>query len=107
MRPTAPSATGNFPTQAEIVIIGGGITGASLAYHLVELGWGDVVLVDQGPLWETGGSTSHAPGLVFQLGSSGTMTRLARDTVSLLGRLEHDGQPCFHRVGGLEVATTR
>ena len=104
---TAPQSPEHFPSHAEIVIIGGGITGASLAYHLVKRGCGDVVLVDQGPLWETGGSTSHAPGLVFQLGSSRTMTRLARDTVSLLGGLEHDGQPCFHPVGGLEVATTR
>jgi glycine cleavage system T protein len=101
------SSTDSFPSHGEIVIIGGGVTGASLAYHLVKLGCGDIVLVDQGPLWETGGSTSHAPGLVFQLGSSRTMTRLARDTVSLLGGLEHDGQPCFHPVGGLEVATTR
>ena len=88
-----PQPTKSFPSHAEIVIIGGGITGASLAYHLVKLGCGDVVVVDQGPLWETGGSTSHAPGLVFQLGSSRTMTRLAQDTVSLLGGLEHDGQP--------------
>src|SRR5919204_6650318 len=100
------ASTEVFPSQGEIVITGGGITGASLAYHLIRLGCGDVVLVDQGPLWETGGSTCHAPGLVFQLGSSRTMTRLARDTVSLLGQLEHDGQPCFHPVGGLEVATT-
>src|ERR671935_981221 len=101
------ASTEVFPSRAEIVIVGGGITGASLAYHLTKLGCSDMVLVDQGPLWETGGSTSHAPGLVFQLGSSRTMTRLARDTVSLLGGLEHDGQPCFHPVGGLEVATTR
>src|ERR671922_152294 len=107
MRYMNSSLTQNFPSQAEIVVIGGGITGASLAYHLVKLGCDDVVLVDQGPLWETGGSTSHAPGLVFQLGSSRTMTRLARDTVSLLRGLEHDGKPCFHPVGGLEVATTR
>jgi glycine cleavage system T protein len=95
-----------LPAGADVVIIGGGITGASLAYHLTQLGCTDVVLVDQGPLWETGGSTSHAPGLVFQLNSSRTMTRLAQDTVALLGALEHDGLPCFYGVGGLEVATT-
>src|SRR5919108_1686100 len=106
MRYMNSSLTQNFPSQADVVIIGGGIMGASLAYHVAKLGRGDVVLVDQGPLWETGGSTSHAPGLVFQLGSSRTMTRLAQDTVSLLGQLEHDGRPCFHPVGGLEVATT-
>jgi dimethylglycine oxidase len=96
----------SLPQKADVVIIGGGITGTSLAYHLSQLGCTDVVLVDQGPLWETGGSTSHAPGLVFQLSSSRTMTRLAQDTVALLGTLEHDGLPCFHPVGGLELATT-
>ena len=96
----------SLPQTAHVVIVGGGITGASLAYHLTQLGCTDVVLVDQGPLWETGGSTSHAPGLVFQLSSSRTMTRLAQDTVALLGALEHDGLPCFHPVGGLELATT-
>jgi glycine cleavage system T protein len=95
-----------LPDRADVVIVGGGITGASLAYHLTQFGCTDVVLVDQGPLWETGGSTSHAPGLVFQLSGSHTMTRLAQDTVALLGALEHDGLPCFYAVGGLEVATT-
>src|ERR671937_268500 len=95
------------PDSARAVVVGAGIVGASVAYHLAREGWTDVVVIDQGPLWETGGSTSHAPGLVFQLGSSRTMTRLAQDTLSLLGGLEHDGQPCFHPVGGLEVATTR
>jgi dimethylglycine oxidase len=96
-----------LPESARAVIIGGGVAGTSVAYHLAQQGWTDMVLVDQGPLWETGGSTSHAPGLVFALNASPTMTRLAQDTIALLGALELDGQPCFHAVGGLEVATTQ
>ena len=94
------------PRRAGIVIVGGGIAGASVAHHLALLGRTDVVVVDQGPLWETGGSTSHAPGLVFQHNPSKTMTGFAQETVALLGDLELDGLPCFHPVGGIEVATT-
>ena len=54
-----------LPRHARAVIVGAGIAGCSVAYHLTQLGWRDVVVVDQGPLFETGGSTSHAPGLVF------------------------------------------
>ena len=55
-----------LPESARVVIVGAGIAGASVAHHLAERGWEQIVVVDQGPLWETGGSTSHAPGLVFQ-----------------------------------------
>jgi glycine cleavage system T protein len=96
----------SLPGSAGVVIIGAGIAGASVAYHLTRQGWSDIVLLDQGPLWETGGSTSHAPGLVFQLNPSHTMTQMARATVELLGSLELDGQPCWHGVGGIEVAAT-
>jgi hypothetical protein len=57
-------------------------------------------------LWETGGSTSHAPGLAFQHNPSRTMTRLAQWTVELLRGFAVDGEPCYHAVGGIEVATT-
>ena len=80
-------ATGSPPTSARAVIVGAGIVGASVAYHLTKEGWTDLVIVDQGPLWETGGSTSHAPGLVFQLNPSHTMTQLARATVEVLSSL--------------------
>lgn len=62
-----PVRAESLPRSARAVIIGGGIAGASVAYHLAKRGWEDVVVVEQGPLWETGGSTSHAPGLMFQL----------------------------------------
>ncbi|MFJ3669486.1 FAD-dependent oxidoreductase [Streptomyces sp. NPDC090106] len=89
-----------------VVVIGAGVVGAALADELSERGWTDVTVVDQGPLPATGGSSSHAPGLVFQTNSSKTMTELARYTVEKLCSLDVDGKPCFLQVGGLEVATT-
>ena len=96
-----------LPQQARGVIIGAGIVGCSVAYHLTKLGWRDIVVVEQGPLFETGGSTSHAPGLVFQLNPSKTMTGFARYTVELWSELELDGEPCAKTVGSLEVAWTQ
>ena len=51
-----------LPSRAKVVIIGGGIAGVGTAYHLALKGWKDIVLVDQGSLFNTGGSSSHAPG---------------------------------------------
>jgi 4-methylaminobutanoate oxidase (formaldehyde-forming) len=68
-------------TRARAVIIGSGIAGSSIAYHLAELGWFDVVVVEQGPL--ISGTTSHAPGLVGQLRSSVSLTRMLMYSVSL------------------------
>ncbi|WP_405875229.1 MULTISPECIES: FAD-dependent oxidoreductase [unclassified Streptomyces] len=89
-----------------VVIIGAGVVGAALADEISARGWSDVTVVDQGPLPATGGSSSHAPGLVFQTNSSKTMTELARYTVEKFCSLDVDGKPCFLQVGGLEVATT-
>lgn len=88
-----------------IVIIGAGIVGANLADELVSRGWSNITVVEQGPLQMPGGSTSHAPGLVFQTNPSKTMTRFAQYTVEKLRSLEKDGQNCFNQVGGLEIAT--
>jgi len=88
------------------VIIGAGVVGAALADELSALGWTDIVVLDQGDLPATGGSTSHAPGLVFQASGSKVLTDLARYTVEKFVSLEHEGQSCFLQVGGLEVATT-
>src|SRR3982751_5457815 len=84
-----------------VVIIGAGIVGCSLADELTARGWTDVTVLEQGPLFVTGGSSSHAPGLVFQTNPSRTMSRLARYTVEKLTGLD-----CFRPVGSLEVATT-
>jgi glycine cleavage system T protein len=89
-----------LPESARVAVVGAGIAGASVAHHLAERGWEEIVVVDQGPLFQTGGSTSHAPGLVFQHNASRTMTRLAQWTVERLTALE-----AFHPVGSIEVAT--
>jgi len=93
-------------SRAQVVVIGCGVVGASTAYHLTQLGCTDLLVLDQGPLFTTGGSSSHAPGLVFQTNPSKTMTQLARYTVELYQGLDLDAQPCFHPVGGIEVAAT-
>jgi dimethylglycine oxidase len=92
--------------RAQTVIIGAGIVGVSAAFHLSELGITDVLVLDQGPLFATGGSTSHAPGIVFQTNGSRTMCRIAQDSVELYEGLELDGERCWYGTGGLEVATT-
>src|SRR3954463_4792440 len=89
-----------------VVIIGAGVVGAALADEISARGWTEGTVVDQGPPPAPGGSSSPAPGLVFQANSSKTMTELARYTVEKFCSLDVDGQPCFLQVGGLEVATT-
>ncbi|MEU3743203.1 FAD-dependent oxidoreductase [Streptomyces sp. NPDC032198] len=89
-----------------VVVIGAGIVGCSLADELTARGWTDVTVLEQGPLPAPGGSTSHAPGLVFQTGPSKTMTAFATYTVEKFGSLKVDGLSCFNPVGGLELATT-
>lgn len=76
----------NFPTQARVVIVGGGIIGCSVAYHLTKLGWTDVVLLEQGQL--SGGTTWHAAGLVGQLRSHANMTGLIKYSTQLYTELE-------------------
>ncbi|KAI0811771.1 Dimethylglycine oxidase [Xylaria sp. FL0064] len=92
--------------KPRVVIIGAGIVGTNVADELVSRGWSDITVVEQGPLDMPGGSTSHAPGLVFQTNPSKTMTLFARYTVEKLLSLKSGGQSCFNQVGGLEVATT-
>jgi dimethylglycine oxidase len=89
-----------------VVVVGAGVVGAALVDELSARSFGDITLVDQGPLPAPGGSSSHAPGLVFQTNPSKAMAEMARYTVEKLNGLTHDGEPCFLQVGGLEVATT-
>ncbi|PVI07108.1 putative N,N-dimethylglycine oxidase [Periconia macrospinosa] len=93
-------------SSQRVVIIGAGIVGTNLADELVQRGWRNITVVEQGPLQMPGGSTSHAPGLVFQTNPSKTMTKFAQYTVEKLLSISQDGQSCFNQVGGLEVATT-
>ncbi|KAI1163991.1 Dimethylglycine oxidase [Nemania serpens] len=93
-------------SKPRVVIIGAGIVGTNVADELVSRGWSDITIIEQGPLAMPGGSTSHAPGLVFQTNPSKTMTLFARYTVEKLLSLKSGGQSCFNQVGGLEVATT-
>lgn len=88
------------------MIVGAGIVGTSAAYHLAELGEPDVLVLDQGPLFDTGGSTTHAPGLAFQTNGSRMMCRIAQESVALYATLEQDGLPAWYGVGGIEVATS-
>lgn len=92
--------------MAKVVIIGAGIVGCALADELTERGWTDVTVLEQGPLWAPGGSTSHAPGLVFQTNGSKTLANFATYTVEKLMSLDLNGEPCFLQVGSIEVATT-
>jgi glycine cleavage system aminomethyltransferase T/glycine/D-amino acid oxidase-like deaminating enzyme len=93
-------------TSASVVIVGAGIVGCGVADHLTRLSWRDIAVLDEGPLFEAGGSTSHAPGLVFQTNLSKTMSDFAGYTVRRYSELELDDRPCFYPVGGLEVAAT-
>lgn len=89
----------NFPTQARVVIVGGGIIGCSTAYHLGKMGWSDVVLLETGKL--TSGSTFHAAGLVGQLRSNANITQLLKYSVELYDTLEEDtGQATGWKMSG-------
>ncbi|MEZ4866716.1 MAG: FAD-dependent oxidoreductase [Caldilineaceae bacterium] len=93
-------------THARLVIVGAGIVGCSIAYHLTKLGWREIVVVDKGPLYETGGSSSHAPGLMFQTNYSKFMTQCAMYSVNLYKDLVYNDTQCAYQVGGIEVAYT-
>ena len=94
----------DLPSSARVVIVGGGIVGCSVAYHLGRMGWTDVLLLEQGRL--TSGSTWHAAGLVGQLRTSANITQLLGYSVELYGRLEAEtGQATgWKRNGGLRLA---
>ncbi len=95
-----------LPSQAQVVIIGGGIVGCSVAYHLTKLGWKDVLLLERKTL--TSGTTWAAAGLVGQLWASSALTKLAKYGTDLYARLEAEtGQTTgFVRSGSIRVART-
>ena len=90
-----------------MVVIGGGVGGTSIAYHLAELGWTELVLVDRAEL--TSGSTFHSAGLVGQLRSSVTLTRMMMYGAALYRRLtaETGVDVSWHEVGSLRLASTK
>ena len=95
-----------LPSHARVVIIGGGVIGCSVAYHLTKLGWTDVVLLERKQL--TSGTTWHAAGLIAQLRASANMTRLAKYSQELYGSLEDETGVAtgFKRCGSITVALT-
>jgi glycine cleavage system T protein len=96
----------DLPTRARVVIVGGGVIGCSIAYHLTRMGWNDIVLLERKQL--TSGTTWHAAGLVGQLRQSINMTQLAKYTAELYRGLEAEtGQATgFRQCGSLSLATT-
>lgn len=96
----------SLPKNARVVIIGGGVIGCSVAYHLTKLGWEDVVLLERKQL--TSGTTWHAAGLVAQLRASANMTKLAKYSQELYGTLEAETGIAtgLKRVGSITVALT-
>ncbi|WP_299619747.1 FAD-dependent oxidoreductase [uncultured Tateyamaria sp.] len=96
----------DLPSSARVVIIGGGVIGCSVAYHLTKLGWKDVVLLERKQL--TSGTTWHAAGLIAQLRATANMTKLAKYSQELYGNLEAETGVAtgFKRVGSITAALT-
>ncbi|MCP4208775.1 MAG: FAD-dependent oxidoreductase [Shimia sp.] len=94
----------DLPNKARVVIIGGGVVGCSVAYHLAKLGWKDVVLLERKQL--TSGTTWHAAGLIAQLRATANMTKLAKYSQELYGNLEAETGVAtgFKRCGSITVA---
>ena len=92
--------------RARVVIVGGGVAGASIAYHLTKMGWNDVLLIDRSEL--TSGSTFHSAGLVAQLRNSVSHTRMMMYGVELYPTLERETgvDLGWHQVGTLHLASS-
>src|SRR4051812_17109417 len=90
-----------LPAAARAVIVGAGIVGNSLAYHLAALSWTDIVLLDKGPLPNPGGSTGHASNFIFLVDHNKEMTALTAESVRQYRALD-----VFTQCGGIEVART-
>ncbi|MBA2464161.1 MAG: FAD-dependent oxidoreductase, partial [Nocardioidaceae bacterium] len=91
----------SVPSSARVVVIGAGIVGNSLVYHLARLGWRDIVQIDKGPLPNPGGSTGHASNFIFPVDHSREITDLTLDSVR-----QYDEMGVFTQCGGFEVART-
>ncbi len=95
-----------LPTQAQVVIIGGGVGGASIAYHLTLMGWKDVVILERHEL--TAGSTWHSAGLVGQMRSDANLTRMMHYSTDLYRKLKAETgvDTSWREVGGLRLASS-
>ena len=91
----------NLPNKANVVIIGAGIVGNSLAYQLAQLGWKDIILMDKGPFPNPGGSTGHASNFIYPVDHSKEMTMLTLDSMAQYKELG-----VLTTSGGMEVART-
>ena len=100
MNKTLPSAT-------KAIVIGGGVAGCSVAYHLSKFGWKDVILLERDQL--TSGTTWHAAGLIGQLGASAAITKLRKYSLDLYQRLEKETglSTGLKQNGAVTVATTK
>jgi glycine cleavage system aminomethyltransferase T/glycine/D-amino acid oxidase-like deaminating enzyme len=94
-------AMSTLPGRARAVVIGAGIVGNSVAYHLQQQGWTDLVLIDKGPFPNPGGSTGHASNFIFPVDHSKEMTALTADSVR-----QYRDLGVFTQSGGIEVART-
>jgi glycine cleavage system aminomethyltransferase T/glycine/D-amino acid oxidase-like deaminating enzyme len=92
----------DFPSTARAVVVGAGIVGNSMAYHLARLGWKDIVLLDKGALPNPGGSTGHASNFIFPVDHSKEMTALTKDSANQYVELGVSTTS-----GGIEVARTK
>ena len=96
----------NYPSSSKVVVIGGGVIGCSVAYHLTKFGWNDVVLLERDQL--TSGTTWHAAGLVSQLGPTASITKIRKYTLDLYKKLEKevDHSAGLRLNGALSIAQT-
>jgi 4-methylaminobutanoate oxidase (formaldehyde-forming) len=100
VKPQSAFSHAELPSSARVVIVGGGIVGASVAHHLTLLGWKDVVLLEQGQIG--GGTTWHAAGMVGQLRTSNSLTKINKYSVELYKHLQED---LGHDIGWLQVGS--
>lgn len=94
-----------LPEAANTVIVGAGIVGCNIAYQLSELGRNDIVVIDQGPMPTTGGSSSYAHGIMIQTDEPKILSKFAQYSRKLYSNLKgEDGRQAYNQVGGIEVA---
>ena len=91
----------SLPSKAKVVVIGAGIVGNSMLYHLARLGWRDLVQIDKGPLPNPGGSTGHASNFIFPTDHSKVVSTIIADSVR-----QYKERGTFTKCGGIEVART-